>query len=264
MSSNLAVTIDPAAVLGVGPDATLQEIRDAYRSSAKRYHPDTGGEEWAFRILVESYEFLSTARVSRATAREEAAPPRRAPQPRWSAADAAHDFADRSTPPPRPEAGPGPGPRQASGGPETLRPGVQETARDPAFVVNVEKLSIRYQFDHIWLITEHGSENRVLSCSLNIAWPDPKLDKAPASIMGHETILQNLQAGFDRVAAETTADSARSAVVDGRFNGWLSYPSAERASEASNRLSSMLHMVGLSVHQWSRDLIIPRHDQSSR
>jgi hypothetical protein len=256
LSSSISVTIDPANVLGVGLDATLQEIRDAYRSKAKRYHPDAGGEDWAFRILVESYEFLSTARVTRAAAREEAAPPRR------PAAHAAQGFSDRATPPPRPEAGPRQA--QATDGPETLRPGVQETARDPALVVNVEKLSIRYQFDHIWLITEHGSENRVLSCSLNIAWPDPKLDKAPASITGHETILQNLQEGFDRVAAETTADSARSAVVDGRFNGWLSYPSAERASEAFDRLSGMLHMVGLSVHQWSRDLIVPRHDQSSR
>ena len=28
---------------------------------AKRYHPDTGGEDWTFRMLAQAYEMLSTA-----------------------------------------------------------------------------------------------------------------------------------------------------------------------------------------------------------
>ena len=56
--------IDPHKVLGVTAQASLQEIRDAYKQKAKRYHPDAGGEEWSFRILVQAYEMLSSARVA--------------------------------------------------------------------------------------------------------------------------------------------------------------------------------------------------------
>ena len=62
--------LDPLHVLGVSPQATLEEIRAAYREKAKRYHPDKGGEDWTFRILSQAYEMLSTARVAQASHRE--------------------------------------------------------------------------------------------------------------------------------------------------------------------------------------------------
>jgi hypothetical protein len=251
---NLSLQIDPADVLGVRPDAPLQEIRDAYRAKAKRYHPDAGGEEWAFRILVQAYEVLSTARVARATAREEAAPPRAGYRPQVRPEG---PFAPRAeaTPPPRGTARPDDS--------ESVRRGVTEPAVDPAQVVDVEKLAIRYQADHIWLISEHSAENRYLSCSLNLTWPAPGVSTPPEEIPGHERTLRGLQATFDAVAAKTSATSSRSVVVDGRFSGWLSYPSNDRLSQAFNQLRSGLHDVGLVVHQWSRDLIVPRPVQRS-
>ena len=45
----------------------MLEHFDAYRQKCKTFHPDVGGEEWAFRVLVQSYEMLSTARVLCAT-----------------------------------------------------------------------------------------------------------------------------------------------------------------------------------------------------
>ncbi|MGZ3381597.1 MAG: J domain-containing protein, partial [Isosphaeraceae bacterium] len=68
--SSFSFDIDPQAVLGVPADATLEQIRDAYHQKCKTFHPDAGGEEWAFRVLVQSYELLSTARVLRATRAE--------------------------------------------------------------------------------------------------------------------------------------------------------------------------------------------------
>src|SRR5260370_22689059 len=101
LSFTLSIQIDPHAVLGVAPGATLNEIRDAYRRKAKQHHPDVGGEEWAFRILSQSYEVLSTARVVQATQAEFRA------RPSGPAAAAA---GNRGEAPPRDEARPaGPG-----------------------------------------------------------------------------------------------------------------------------------------------------------
>ena len=66
--SLISFEIDPLKVLGVTADASLEQIRDAYRQKAKRHHPDAGGEEWVFRILSQAYELLCSARVVRAAA----------------------------------------------------------------------------------------------------------------------------------------------------------------------------------------------------
>ena len=73
--ASFSFEIDPHAVLGVTAEASLEQIREAYRRKSKTYHPDVGGEEWAFRVLVQSYEMLSTARVMRATRAEPAGRP---------------------------------------------------------------------------------------------------------------------------------------------------------------------------------------------
>ena len=54
---------DPNTILGVPSGASLREIRDAYHQKSLKYHPDKGGDEWAFRMVARAYEILSTARV---------------------------------------------------------------------------------------------------------------------------------------------------------------------------------------------------------
>src|SRR6516162_9889612 len=117
--------IDPHKVLGVTPQATLGEIRDAYRQKAKLHHPDAGGEDWSFRILVQAYEMLSTARVARA-AREEPQAPKPHPTDR-----------------PKPERGA-----------ESVHSGIHDRDVPTSRTIAVELLCVRYLWDdaeYLWL-----------------------------------------------------------------------------------------------------------------
>jgi curved DNA-binding protein CbpA len=241
----LGLQIDPAQVLGVGRDASLQEIRDAYRAKAKRYHPDFGGEDWAFRILVQAYEAMSTARVFRAANREAEAPPGppyRPPRGAWGYTGAG---------------GPRPYERARAQTPgASVRQGGSDSATDPARVVDVETLSMYHQPDPIWLISGYGSQDRFLSCSLNLTWPAPDLPTPPAEVAGRDRILRDLEAVFGEVAAATKANDARATAVEGRLSGWLSYPNVGQAEQALRLFRDALNRAGLAVNQRTRVLVV--------
>ena len=46
------------ALLGLPPNATRQQIKRRYRSLAKRYHPDRGGDQQQMRRIIAAYELL--------------------------------------------------------------------------------------------------------------------------------------------------------------------------------------------------------------
>src|SRR5690349_13406033 len=54
-------SLDPYVVLGVARDATAEQIREAFRRKSKKYHPDAGGDDWAFKIVARAYEALCAA-----------------------------------------------------------------------------------------------------------------------------------------------------------------------------------------------------------
>src|SRR3954469_6616236 len=110
--------IDPSTILGVGPGASLQEIREAYRQKARKHHPDHGGDEWAFRIVVRSYEVLSTARVAGRAAQEVV----------------------KSSSPERPAPF-----HHMPSDPASIRPGRRDAGFEPDRLVDVEILSIRFE-----------------------------------------------------------------------------------------------------------------------
>ncbi|HYN33215.1 MAG TPA: J domain-containing protein [Ilumatobacteraceae bacterium] len=45
---------DPLRILGLGPDATSQDVRAARRELAKRHHPDRGGDPAAMQAVNEA------------------------------------------------------------------------------------------------------------------------------------------------------------------------------------------------------------------
>ena len=55
--------VDLYAILGVSPDATTHELRQAYRLAARRFHPDvnhTSGATIAFKDINQAYEQLTS------------------------------------------------------------------------------------------------------------------------------------------------------------------------------------------------------------
>jgi curved DNA-binding protein CbpA len=59
-------------ILGVRPEASLAEIRRAYREKVRLYHPDMtpGVEGTRFRAVVEAWKVLSDVRKRKAYDRE--------------------------------------------------------------------------------------------------------------------------------------------------------------------------------------------------
>lgn len=54
------------SILGVSPDATTSEVKNAYRRLAKQYHPDhEGGDSRKFRDIQEAYSVLSDSEKRR-------------------------------------------------------------------------------------------------------------------------------------------------------------------------------------------------------
>ncbi|MBV9228332.1 MAG: J domain-containing protein [Chloroflexi bacterium] len=46
------------SVLGLPPNATPQQIKRRYRTLAKRYHPDRGGDQRQMQRIIAAYEYL--------------------------------------------------------------------------------------------------------------------------------------------------------------------------------------------------------------
>lgn len=261
---------DPAAVLGIAPDASLQEIRDAYHKKSKKHHPDLGGDEWAFRVVARAYEVLTTARVvGRATADVRPTAPR-PPDPPSRQTAWASNFrpgpAPSATPPPPPRPGAAPTAEPAAASAETNLAGwggaqrshAGASTRELSRIVAAELLILRFELECALDLFARSPEDRNLSCTLHISWP---LDEAGESLRNLPEAPRILQALGDALKSRYVRKNIltkRVESADGHFSAWLTFATAVMASEALEAYREALVPHGLAVEKQVREMAIPR------
>lgn len=228
---------DPETILGVPAGASLSEIRDAYRQKSLKHHPDKGGDEWAFRLVSRAYEILSTARVVN-RAGDDFARPR-----------------PHSTPKPQPEYDPAADLKNWGG---ALRTHAEDSPEAAAKIVDAELLILRFELECSIDLFARKPEARNLSCSLHVAWPVPSLVEQAASLPDAARTLKKIGQAFASKGVRKHALKDQSSVDDGRFEGWLTYPTAVIASEALEALREALLKEDLVLEKKVREMAIPR------
>lgn len=245
---NYGFQIDAADVLGVSSGATLREVHDAYRSRVKKHHPDVGGDPWAFRAVAQAYEILTHARVNAKIAAdwpitEPAATSQ--PRPKPSA----------TVPPREPASAPSPD-RESS----WVRAGVADRVDHPSKVVDVELFTIRFEMASPINLLESPKDRNLSSC-LNITWPAPPLHDGDVEADADPAVLARLNKAFAGLPKKTQAVASWSRSENGRFVGWMSYPTATQSGVAFEALHRALKEQGLGVRQSTRELFLARESR---
>ena len=258
---------DPNTILGVPSGASLREIRDAYHQKSLKYHPDKGGDEWAFRMVARAYEILSTARVFDRASGEVPRPTPTRPHPQAQA---------QAGPEPEPQ----PQPQAAwtgDFGPATARPGIDpdstanlkgwggpprshasDSPADAARIVAAELLILRFELECSFDLFTRSPEDRNLSCSIHISWPVAEFSEQAPMLPGAAKTLKRIGEAFKARGVRKHALKKSSSVEEGRFEGWLTYPTAVMASEALEAFREALAVNGLEVEKQVREMAIPR------
>jgi hypothetical protein len=238
--TRFGVTLDSCEILGVGSDSSLQQIRDAYREKAKKYHPDMQGEQWVFQLVNRAYEILSTARVAMRVEEEVS-------RPKYEARPAQAQAQTRA---PRPEA--------AARDNERVRTVVRDEVSDLARLVDVELLVLKFAIEDPLDFLLKGAQERNLSCCLNVSWPSRRVSAPERGADRMTAIMREIARAFDPLAKKSKANASWSRTNDDRFEGWLSYPTAEQAREAFELLHAAFQKQGLGVEHWTREMILER------
>jgi hypothetical protein len=228
-------SLDPAEILGVPATASIQEIREAYRAKTKLYHPDKGGDEWAFRVVTKAHELMCTARVAGRVSEES----RPAPAP----TAAANPFA-----PIDPDAAQKSSERR-------IKPDAEVAEHRK---IDVEMLIIRFENENPLTYLLESAEHRNLSCSVNVSWPSSSVDIASIRTSHADSTLETLQEAFDKATTAVRAIAARSSIDEGRFAGWLTYSSVSRAEDGFKALRNAFQNAGFGIVRSVREVSIPR------
>jgi len=245
--------MDPRTVLGVGPDASLDEIRDAYHAKSKKHHPDVGGDEWAFCMVTRAYEVLKTTTDMPVPKPWEGPGAKVAPQgqsPGWTwGGSAPFGGPDATTAAPQSDFG------ESEGNPaeEAEAPIV-----DPAQLrtIDVELIWTRFELPGPTLALQ-AEDDATLSVCMVVSWPRQDLVEDAAKFAFSGETLRTLIDRFEWLRGQNSVVAARSRIEDGRFVGWLSYPDVLTAQDAFLNLRETFGKRGLTVKLQTRDERVP-------
>jgi len=261
-------SIDPRTVLGGGPDASLDEIRDAYRTKSKKHHPDVGGDEWAFRMVTRAYEVLKTTTDMPVPKPWEGPGANETPQgqsPGWTWGGSAPFGGPDATTAPQSDFGESEGnPAEATtetdeDGRTGATPAEAETPiADPAELrtVEVELIWTRFELPGPFL-SSREEDDATLSVCLVVSWPPQDLVEGAAKFTSSGETLRTLIDRFERLRGHKSVVAGRSRIEDGRFVGWLSYPDVLTAQDAFLNLRETFGKRGLTVKLQTRDERVP-------
>ncbi len=222
-------SLDPRTVLGVSSDASHEEIDRAFREKSKKHHPDLGGDEWAFRMVLRAHEMLKATRdmAQRYPSFSSMA---------WDSCAAA-----ASSQPGDPfESGPAP------------------PSRADFHTVDTELVWIRFELDGC---TELRGDEKpaatTLSVCLVVSWPRLSFVKHSAAFPGAADTLRRVIDSFEQLRTREPVFGSRSRIEDGQFVGWLSYPNVVEAEARFQALHNALALHDLKVCLQTRDEPIP-------
>jgi hypothetical protein len=248
--------LNPRTILGVGPDATAEQIHEAFREKSKKHHPDLGGDEWAFHMVARAYEVLrSTANgleASNGGDADQAAPD--APGSSW--------------------AWPGPRVNPFSQGWFSFNPEPQAEESDEAATataapaqsappeafqdVAAELIWIRFEMEREAVAEpSDGPDRATLSVCMVVSWPVKALVARTAEFAGAGETLRRVIDAFERLD-RGSALAVRTRIEDGQFVGWVSFPDVVAAQSAFLGFREALANDGLSVRLQTRDEMIPQ------
>ena len=261
-------SLDPRTVLGVGPDASMEEIHEAFRAKSKKHHPDLGGDEWAFRMVARAYEVLKAMAAESVVrpwerAGGDVAGPIRPQGWTWSSsfarpggaavapgdsvavkrnaaeAPAEPDQADPTDPEPTGKERPGP---------DLIK----------IRSVEVELIWTRFEKDKpAQPLSAREANEATLSICMVIAWPPADLVDCTADFPRAAETLRTLIDLFEVLRGQSSIVAARSRIEDGRFVGWLSYTDVLAAQDSFFQLRETLRDRGLTVKLRTRDERVP-------
>jgi hypothetical protein len=209
---------DPYTILGLERGCTPQALRDAYHQKSRKHHPDHGGDDWAFKIVVRAYETLNQV------------------MEREKLVSKSREAPDTGR----------------------IRAGVHDRGLDPARIVHIEMVWMRYEVGDLFELLADRADDRNLSGSLIIHWPGEDMADRAEKLPNADKILKALNAAFDELRQRTHPTGARSEIDAGRFKATLGYQNGQAAWEAFKLFHVGLKARGLGAKQWTRDVSIPR------